>query len=388
MPTNSTFNVIYLGQLTVIDPQEGNGTAESASQIIGTYDNFTPDSVEQFSPISYSSSDGSSSQSSTRFQTYNQNNSFGNDTFRITDSAGGQTAHTFDATVLYNATITYANGTTANVQLIIVQDTDGNTWVAPPSSYSASAAALDNQPIQSISLNQVAPVSPSLPNGGATFAGLFYNREVIDIETVVCFAQDTLIETNGGMIPVQDLQVGDLVRTRDNGHQPIRWIGSRHFSSDALAAQPKLRPIRIAAGALGKNTPANDLLVSPQHRVLVRSRIAQRMFGTDEVLVGAKQLLMIDGVDIDQASEGVTYYHFMTDQHDVVYSNGAETETLYAGAEALKSISQNAREELFTIFPELHSDDAPAPARLLASGRKGRKLVMRHLQNQIILQHS
>ena len=38
---------------------------------------------------------------------------------------------------------------------------------------------------------------------------------------------------------------------------------------------------------------AADLTVSPQHRVLVRSRTAQKVFGTDEVLVAAKQLLLL-----------------------------------------------------------------------------------------------
>ena len=101
------------------------------------------------------------------------------------------------------------------------------------------------------------------------------------------------------------LAEGDLVRTLDHGLQPVRWVGARRLSAAELAAAEKLRPIRIRAGALGPGTPRADLLVSPQHRVLVRSRIAQRMFGTDEVLVAAKQLLQIDGIDNDNRPQGV-----------------------------------------------------------------------------------
>ena len=201
-------------------------------------------------------------------------------------------------------------------------------------------------------------------------------------DRIPCFARGTMILTDNGLRAIEDLAEGDLVMTRDNGLQPLRWIGSVRVSAARLAAQPALRPVRIAAGALGAGTPEQDLLVSPQHRILIRSRIAQRMFGTSEVLVAAKQLLTIDGVDIADMADGVEYFHMLFDRHEVVFSNGAETESLYTGAEALKSVGAAACEEIFALFPELRdSDNIPEGARFLASGRQGRKLAMRHLQN-------
>ncbi|MDO5620623.1 MAG: Hint domain-containing protein [Paracoccus sp. (in: a-proteobacteria)] len=197
-----------------------------------------------------------------------------------------------------------------------------------------------------------------------------------------CFARGTLIETDRGAVAIEDLAEGDLVQTRDNGMQPIRWIGSRHLPEIALNLNEKLRPIRIKAGALGAGLPATDLLVSPQHRILVRSRIAQRMFGTDEVLIAAKQLCQIEGIDIATDLAEVEYFHMLFDRHEVVTSNGAETESLFTGPEALKAVGPAAREEIFAIFPELKDRDyTPVPARLLPSGRMGRKLAVRHAQN-------
>ena len=115
---------------------------------------------------------------------------------------------------------------------------------------------------------------------------------------IVCFGRGTLILTDCGDVAVEDLREGDLVMTRDHGAQPIRWIGSHCMGAVILYAQPHLRPIRISADALGQNAPAQDLIVSPQHRVLVRSKIAQRMFGATEILVAAKHLLELDGVNI------------------------------------------------------------------------------------------
>lgn len=200
-----------------------------------------------------------------------------------------------------------------------------------------------------------------------------------DLLAAPCFAGGTIIRTEGGDRRIEDLRCGDMVATRDRGFQPIRWIGSSPLSADMLAAKPQLRPIRIKAGALGNSTPSSDLHVSPQHRVLVRSKIVQKMFGTDEVLVAAKQLLLVDGIDIAEDVESVEYYHILFDRHEVVISNGAETESLYAGSEALKAVGKAAQEEIFALFPELRDREADA-ARVLASGRMGRRLAMRHAQ--------
>lgn len=204
-----------------------------------------------------------------------------------------------------------------------------------------------------------------------------------DTNAPLCFTRGTMIETPEGLRAIEDLRAGDLVLTRDNGAQPIRWIGKRLLSAAALQNNPDMRPIRIRAGALGQNTPAADLVVSPQHRVLVRSKVAQKMFGTTEVLVAAKQLLQIEGIDICTEAEGVEYVHMLFDRHEVVFANGAEAESLYTGPEAIKSVGAAALAEIYGIFPELRDRDyAPQGARMLLSGRMGRKLASRHLQHQ------
>ena len=378
MPTSTTFHVIYLGQLNIIDPIEGtatrvNNNAEDANLLANTtYDNFTRDSVQVLSPISYNSRDGDGNTS-----TYNQDNFRGNDTFSITDADGGVTSHVFDAAIAYNAVITYADGSTATTTLVIMQDADGNTWVAPPPTNNPTAALLGADPIQSIRLTSLVQ---------SNTAGLYATREDINMVTVPCFAAGTTILTPVGDVPVENLVVGDLVMTRDKGPQPIRWIGSRVLGQDELQAEPRLRPIRISRGALGIGLPSQDLLVSPQHRVLVQSRIAQRIFGTDEVLVPAKTLVVMEGVDIDEAPEGVTYYHLMFEHHEVIVSNGAASESFYPGPQALRSVDKAALDELLAIFPQLGDDILPEAARLIPSGRKARKLAMRHAQNRRPLQ--
>lgn len=205
---------------------------------------------------------------------------------------------------------------------------------------------------------------------------------IIEQEVAPCFVSGTMIETAHGAVVIDSLAVGDQVWTKDNGLQSVKWIGNSRLSARALAAQPELHPIRIQVGALGNNTPTSDLLVSPQHRILVRSKVAQKLFATDEVLVAAKQLLQVQGIDIAKDLTEVEYFHILFDNHEVVLSNGAETESLYTGPEALRLVGPAARAEIFKLFPELADRDyTTPPARQLLSGRQARKLAVRHVQH-------
>ncbi|AVO38016.1 Hint domain-containing protein [Pukyongiella litopenaei] len=379
MPTGTDFSVIYLGQLPIIDPIERNSHAEDAQKLVGkTFDSFTKSDGQTLRPSSTRPTYDSHRDSGGHWDTYNQDDAFGIEYFEIVHADGTVTTHHFDAIVGYHARITYLDDTTGqpvteNVVIEVAQDADGNTWVVPPSAYTPDAAALDNR-ITSITITGVKTSGSS---------GMAAEREQIpDIEPVPCFASGTRIETERGAVAIENLSAGDLVMTRDNGLQPVRWIGMRALSADILAGHDNLRPIRIRRHALGVNIPSTDLLVSPQHRILVRSAIAQRMFGTDEVLVAAKQLCQIDGIDIAEDVARVIYFHMLFDRHEVVIANGAETESLYTGPEALKSVGRQAATEIFTLFPELKErDHTPLAARTLATGCMARKLAGRHMQN-------
>lgn len=108
------------------------------------------------------------------------------------------------------------------------------------------------------------------------------------------------------------------------------------------------------------------------------------MFGTTEVLVSAKQLLEIEGIEIADDLAEVEYFHLMFDEHEINYANGASAESLLARPEALKAMSPAARDEIFAIFPELKDQEAQlasTPARTLAPGSGARRLAARHNKN-------
>ena len=174
-----------------------------------------------------------------------------------------------------------------------------------------------------------------------------------EIENVIpCFTPGTLIATAQGERRVEELSVGDRVITRDNGIQQVRWIGKRVMTGEELAQAEHLRPVLIRQGALGRGLPERDMLVSPQHRVLISNEQTELYFYEAEVLVAAKHLTDMDGIDVVEVS-GTTYIHVMFDQHEVILSDGAWTESFQPGDQTMASMGDAQREEILELFPEL-----------------------------------
>lgn len=178
----------------------------------------------------------------------------------------------------------------------------------------------------------------------------------VNIENVIpCFTPGTLIATPKGEVAVEMLRAGDRVITRDNGIQQIRWTGRKDMGWHDLAANPHLKPVLIRQGSLGNGLPERDMLVSPNHRVLVANDRTALYFDEHEVLVSAKHLVSSQGISAIDAV-GTSYIHFMFDRHEVVLSNGAWTESFQPGDYTLKGMGNAQRSEIFELFPELKTD--------------------------------
>ena len=204
-----------------------------------------------------------------------------------------------------------------------------------------------------------------------------------DVGDVVCFTAGTMIETETGCVAVENLSPGDLVVTRDRGAQPIRWVGKKEISSAQLERNDKLRPVCIKAGALANTTPARDLIVSRQHRMLTVSRLSKRMFDENEVLISAIKLTALPDIEIMPVDGPVIYYHLLFDQHEIVYAEGAPSESLHTGPEALKTLPQTAREGIFTLFPELSENTfSRASARPIPPGKRQQNFIRRLEKNK------
>lgn len=216
--------------------------------------------------------------------------------------------------------------------------------------------------------------------GGGSAGGGFDIIEVgIDSTQfdVLCFAAGTMIATPDGQRDVADIRVNDKVLTAEGLTRQVKAITSRHLTPLALLRETRLRPVLIKAGALGQGLPHRDLRVSRQHRILVASRIARRLFGQTEVLVPAIRLVGLPGISTDMAAAPVDYHHLVLDRHEVLLANGCPAESAYGGDRARSALEGAGPETLAA----LARAELAVPARPLIAGQEAKTLVAAHARH-------
>ncbi len=376
----STVNWLWIGNSSLIDATPASNVTQAQLDAAGMtgYTAFGP---AQIAPVAVSGSTTGSGSQQVFTAPFNRVNAFTSQfSFDSPTTPGVVSGQTINTTFRATVQVTLPDNSVVTQVATIVQMSNGDLFLRPNAQFVADWAGIDS--LRSITITQATP----FPQNTVLNSTISFNPNIFDIE-VPCFTAGTMIATPGGLRKVEDLRVGDLVMTADNGAQAIRWIKARRVHRWALSATERLRPVRIKAGALGAGCPEVDLLVSQQHRMLVRSRIAERMFEADEVLVAAKHLIGLPGIEVAEDVADVTYLHFLCDRHEVVFANGAPTESLYAGPMAMKALGEAAVAEILGLFPELGQMGSfgLTPARVLVKGREGRNMAERHARNAVAL---
>ena len=183
--------------------------------------------------------------------------------------------------------------------------------------------------------------------------GTWSDTNGVEHTSVVCFTSGSEVETPLGVRKIDELNIGDLVLTKDNGPQSIRWIGSRTISSTELMASPKLRPVVIPKDSFGLGIPRRDVKISRQHRVLVHQENLSTLFGDSEVLLPAIGFEKAGKASIDHTCQDVTYIHVLFETHQIITCDGLQSESFHPGKFGVSCLAENAREELFNLFPDL-----------------------------------
>jgi len=187
----------------------------------------------------------------------------------------------------------------------------------------------------------------------------YTNYSSLAYTSIPCLAAGTHVSTARGQVEVDDLCPGDMVRTQDNGMQPVRWIGSVHLTYRDLLARPKLAPVLIAPGALPHGQPTRPLLVSPQHRILLEGWDLELHFGCEEALAPACSLVGRSGITSVLPDQGVTYFHILFDRHEIIFAEGLATESFFVGDTIHTGLDGETLAEIMDLFPQLAHQYGP-----------------------------
>ena len=324
----TTATMLYLGNLPPLDPMEGTGnyTAENASSLLGTYTH--KDAPLKLVAVTQHDTNGDgiisddSSGQAAESMSYNL--------------GSGSVSSKLDTEVLYNATITYRDGTTATTQLAVAQLQNGATFVI------FGNGDLSNANIGSVDFTSVA---------GNGYSGVEVTQTSLTGTHFLCLTSGTRLLTDVGARLVESLAPSDLLWTFDFGWRPLLWVG-RQTARFGPRTDPT-RPILFRAGCLGDSRPTRDLAVSPLHRMCLAGDQTQR---APAALAPAKALLSLPGVRRMTGKATEEYFSLLMPRHSLLMAEGALVESFYPGQVALTALPPQQRAEILAHFPTLATD--------------------------------
>jgi Hint domain len=135
-----------------------------------------------------------------------------------------------------------------------------------------------------------------------------------DVALIHGVIQGTQVLTLDGEIPVEFLEIGDRVLTRN---------GARVLKSIEITVVRHARMVRIGASTLGHERPEEDVLVPATQKILVRDWRAMALAGTKQALIAASRLTdgeFIRGEMLDLAR----IYTLAFEDDAVIYAGGLE----------------------------------------------------------------
>lgn len=369
MPSTVTWSAIHLGSIADIDTDEGNSSAENPSALIGTYGSDSDrlaSHVTEITSTSLGDNDEDVEDGGNDFA-IDMDHTSSSETISYDLGSGTQTVH-LDTGALVTGTVTFTDGTTATTTLGVVQDDSGNLFLL----ISDSQASLSAKPIESLEITSV---------NDTNFATA--NQLSRDNLQFVCFAPGTTILTPDGDMPVERLVAGDLVHTFDDGPRTLLWVGVRTLLFPD--SPPGQKPVHVPAGALGLGIPKQDLVISPQHRVLVNGPAVRQNYEFDQGLAPVKGLIGINGIRQMAGKRRITYYTLLFQRHQVIFANGAPVESFLARPYSLSLLEPAQRHQIYEHLPLLRffpKHGYGPPSRHLLTVRETARLGRKALEGQ------
>ncbi|GEK94838.1 Hint domain-containing protein [Gluconobacter kanchanaburiensis] len=136
----------------------------------------------------------------------------------------------------------------------------------------------------------------------------------------ICYLAGSMILTPEGERAIETLVAGDQVTVYENGEtrsEMVVRVGHAHTAVGKSGyADIDAVPVRIRAGALSDGVPSRDLLVTPEHCLMLEGGF-----------VPARMLVNGMSIVYDHAITDYDYYHIETVRHSVLIANGALSES-------------------------------------------------------------
>lgn len=172
-----------------------------------------------------------------------------------------------------------------------------------------------------------------------------------DIAGLACLGGGTMVATLDGPLPVDWLRPGDQVLTRDNGYQPLLWLGQARLPRHP---PPEARPLQLSAGALGPDLPAHPLVLGPAQPVLLAGPEPELWFAEAEMLAPARDLAGL----VRPVHGRPTLYHLLFAAPEVILAEGLWLASVQATPDHLARLPDRLRATLGAQLAAAHATAA------------------------------
>ena len=294
--------------------------------------------------IFYKIADGSSEESNYTFTWDNPAAC----SWTLLDYSGVDTSAPIEAIASQTSSNEYRTDTTAPSVTAAAGDTLVNVWISKGGAedYTADPSTTERTDTHSrtVEFPEIMTADKSISETGPTgrhemterFETINQTGYSIVLNDAACFMPGTMVRTPDGEMAVETLKRGDLVTTTDGRAEMVSWVG-RQTVSMRFADPMRVLPIRIKAGALGENVPSRDLLISPDHAILV-----------GEILIQAGAL--VNGSSIVRETEVpqiFTYFHVELEDHSLILAENTAAETFVDNVDRLAFDNWQEHEALY-----------------------------------------
>ena len=196
-----------------------------------------------------------------------------------------------------------------------------------------------------------------------SFQGQIALADIVPRRFTGGIAEGANLRTPCGLRRIEIVRPGDLIVTRTNGLQPVQMVWKRRLTRKQLEQNPDLAPIRLRPRAIGPMMPQRDLMVAPDHRLLIPGFRLAGIEDDTSVLTEARKIAeSSDSIFVDHDVDSVTYYQLVFEEHQVLAANGLPVESYLPDAAAIQALGGEMRDALEERFPDLLSAPESYPA--------------------------
>lgn len=181
-------------------------------------------------------------------------------------------------------------------------------------------------------------------------------------EAVSAFARGTLIQTEGGLVAVEDLEPGTRLPVAEGGTETLVWTGSMTVYPSRVL--PEVEPVtltRVTADAFGLGRPMPDLVLGPRARILLRDPRVRAITGSEAAYAPARAFRDGETAVTVAPMAPISVYHIALRRQGTIRAAGLEVESYHPGAGFGETIDPQMGGLFLSLFPQVTSFDDFGP---------------------------